>query len=1289
MSLRRFVNKILGDPDERLLKTMRPLVDRINSLESEYEMLSDVELGTKTPEFLRRLESGETLDDILPEAFAAVRAASKRMTGMRHYDVQLLGGIALHRGFAVEMKTGEGKTLVATLPLYLNALSGKGTHLVTVNDYLARRDVRWMGPIYNMLGLSVGLLQQGDQKAFIFDPDYKRPGDDYDLLSPADRKQAYRAHITYGTNSEFGFDYLRDNSTYSLGARVQRGFYYAIIDEVDNILIDEARTPLIISGPASEPTDEYYLLAKIVRQLSPEDYEIDEKARGITLTDAGYDRVEKLLGIALFDPKYPEEMTPQQMKLHHHLEQALKAEYIFQRDHDYIVQNRRVVIVDEFTGRTMPGRRWSDGLHQAVEAKEGVEVRQENVTYATITLQNYFRMYDKLAGMTGTAATEAEEFQKIYNLDVLVLPTNRPVVREDMDDVILRTQEAKFRSIAQEIVSMHCLGRPVLVGTASVENSEYLSARLESPMLRKLASVALLRDRLNARGVDNATYKEGMHVLSQPLESLSLSQLRKLADQVGVGINIKDASVLAQVASLFGVDDPTRLASVLDHGVPFYVLNARQHTQEAKIVAGAGQVGAVTIATNMAGRGVDIKLGGELAEETLSQVNRVLRQNGHPSFALSFDEKAEILQKLDPQDYYLYQDAVQTFLKHVQGEKEVKALGGLHVLGTERHEARRIDNQLRGRSGRQGDPGSSCFYLSLEDDLMRRFGGTRVTDLTARLGIEDDMPIAMGIVSKVVANAQSRVEGYNFDIRKHLIEYDDVLNTQREIIYEQRKKVLSKPDLRDDVWAMVEAEIRQHIDTAWTELDAEGKPDTFRVISYLERIQPATRVADQDLFPSFTLKQVFSSLPETAEPQEMREALGILVNQALASEREYVRSMAELTVQRGLEQGQAAIERVLDAASIAYEGIESEFDENERVLDAQSAVRAVSQQTALNLDANPLHGLEGRQLERALMDQVRILAQAQVRMRLLAQVAQRVRIAEFDIDPRLLTQATDQDLVFAVMDMLDKLLTDSVERLASEIEHDIQAQIRRPADCAQAGLINLIHELCFGARSGFDKQHRRVSTRTERFRFTAWVAEQVAEWDRDHLEQAILQHLQDAINAWADAWGRLEFQRISARSLAELDQETRRRLEILWGQERFSELVDLRVSELSPQDAQVVRDYLGERVLFNVQRQLMLEITGSLWVEYLTSIDLLRQGIGLQSYAQKDPLAEYKVRAYEMFQSLMQSIQSQIVTAMFVYRPRDLVQVRVGVDRKKVKPSSAPAQGTIKQPKSRKRRKRR
>ncbi len=733
---------IVGDSNERELKGFQPIVDEINGLEAEIQQLSDQslralsaelkqfvwdstqELRERKNELVTQRQHAEerseqdaldeeikraddalfkaeerALNEVLPRAFAAVREASRRTTGLRHFDVQLLGGIVLHQGKVAEMKTGEGKTLVATLPTYLNALTGRGVHIVTVNDYLAKRDAQWMGPIYHLLGVSVGVIQH--DSSFLFDPEYVSDDDRYQFLRPVSRRAAYAADVTYGTNNEFGFDYLRDNMVLSLDQCVQRELHYAIVDEVDNILIDEARTPLIISGMAEESSDLYRKFAALVPRLrANEDYTVDEKARIVVLTEQGVERVEKWLGIENLYAPENYAMTP-------YLDNALRAHVIYQRDRDYIVKDGQVIIVDEFTGRLMYGRRYSEGLHQAIEAKEGVEIQRESLTLATITFQNYFRMYRKLAGMTGTAATEAEEFHKIYKLDVTVIPTHKPMIRHDAPDLVYRTEEAKYQALVREIKSLHEAGRPVLVGTTSVENSEYLSE-----LLRR-------------------------------------------------------------------------------QGIEHQVLNAKLHEKEAQVIAQAGRPGAVTIATNMAGRGVDILLGGNpegLARETL-------RRRGVD------------LTTVEPE---VWEAALQEARAQTEADRQkVLAVGGLMILGTERHEARRIDNQLRGRAGRQGDPGASRFYLSLEDELMRRFGGSNIASLMERLGVEDDVPIEHGMVSKAIENAQIKVEGYNFDIRKHVLEYDDVVNKQREVIYSERRRILQESNLRGIVLGMIREEIEE------------------------------------------------------------------------------------------------------------------------------------------------------------------------------------------------------------------------------------------------------------------------------------------------------------------------------------------------------------------------------------------------------------------------------------------------------------------------------------------------
>ncbi len=672
----KFLTGVLGDSNEKEVRKIAPVVERTNACEPELQALSDDALRAKTEEFRSRLERGETLDDILPEAFACVREASVRTTGLRHFDVQLIGGAVLHQGKIAEMKTGEGKTLVATLPLYLNALSGKGAHLITVNDYLAKRDAQWMGAIYDALGLSVGVLQH--EASFLYSHDKASDQLNMEHMVPITRREAYYADITYGTNHEFGFDYLRDNMAPDPARCVQRDLHYAIVDEVDNILIDEARTPLIISGPSMESTQTYTTFARLVpRLVQEEDYTIDEKQRSVALTEEGTTKVERMLSLENL-------YAPENYRLTRYLEAALKAHAIYRRDREYVVKDGEIIIVDEFTGRMMPGRRWSDGLHQAVEAKEGVKIQQESLTYATITLQNYFRLYEKLAGMTGTALTEAEEFFKIYKLDVVVIPTHMPMVRDDSTDLIYRTERAKFDAVVEEIEEVNEEGRPVLVGTVSIEKSEYLSE-----MLRR-------------------------------------------------------------------------------KGINHNVLNAKHHEREAAIIAEAGRAGAVTIATNMAGRGTDIILGG--------------KPEGRP--------EAE------------WQDE----------HNRVVEAGGLHIIGTERHEARRIDNQLRGRAGRQGDPGGSRFFVSLEDDIMRRFAPDWLGNMLGKLGLEEDMPIESNMVSKAIESSQTKVEGHNFDIRKHLVEYDDVMNTHRDVIYKERQKILSGADLKTNILDMVREEITMLLD---------------------------------------------------------------------------------------------------------------------------------------------------------------------------------------------------------------------------------------------------------------------------------------------------------------------------------------------------------------------------------------------------------------------------------------------------------------------------------------------
>jgi preprotein translocase subunit SecA len=832
------LGKIIGTKNERELKRLSRRLGEINALEPEMQKLPDSEFPLRTEKFKQRLADGETLDDLLPEAFALVREAGRRTLNMRHFDVQLIGGMVLHEGKIAEMKTGEGKTLVATLPVYLNALEGKGVHVVTVNDYLAKRDAAWMGPIYRLLGLSVGVIVHD--------------------LDDAERRLAYNADVTYGTNNEFGFDYLRDNMKFQLEDCVQRPHHYAIVDEVDSILIDEARTPLIISGSSEESTEKYYRVDRVIPQLDPKtDYEVDEKLRQVTLTEAGVAKAEKILGLEnLYDPVNIEYI--------HGLYQALRAHALYKLDRDYVVKRNEatgqdeVIIVDEFTGRLMPGRRWSDGLHQAVEAKEGVKIEQENQTLATVTFQNYFRMYRKLAGMTGTAETEAAEFEKIYKLEVVVIPTNRPLIRHEFPDVVYRTEREKFNAVIEEIKEYHLRGQPVLVGTIAIEKSERLSAQLrkssvlparlvelqkaaglEGPRLAKWAEQlaaqhAAAIDWLLRAGVTASELKkmlgEGRYrslaasgdgtrvaflqaVLRKGRQSYAHRTPPPLEEQMAgpllALIQSTEEKHLALLDYLLEIEcRPQRLLEVLAlREIKHNVLNAKQHEREALIVAQAGRVGAVTVSTNMAGRGTDILLGGNpefMAREEFRRSPekfRELKIDPEPPERPPAGSPDEVFQAY-VDDYARWRKTWLEFVGRFKAVTDaehdrVVELGGLHILGTERHEARRIDNQLRGRAGRQGDPGSSRFYLSLEDDLLRIFAGERISKIMHKLGMEEGVPIESRLISKRIEAAQRAVEAQNFESRKHLLEYDDVMNKQRETIYGLRRQLLEGMDQKD------------------------------------------------------------------------------------------------------------------------------------------------------------------------------------------------------------------------------------------------------------------------------------------------------------------------------------------------------------------------------------------------------------------------------------------------------------------------------------------------------------
>mgnify|MGYP005837562165 CR=1 FL=1 len=1333
--------KNLGlDPTQRDLKRYGDVARAITAREPEFAALSDAELRAQTDKFkatlaqattglggdARRKAEEKALNEILPDAFGVVREAAKRTLGMRHYDVQLIGGQVLHEGRAAEMRTGEGKTLVATLPLYLNALAGHGAHLVTVNDYLAQRDAVWMGPIFHFLGLSVGILQaafktDNARKAYIYDPE--KP----DGVRLVDRWEAYAADITYGTNNEFGFDYLRDNMAMRLRDRRQRALHYAIIDEVDNVLIDQARTPLIISGPANEATDLYVKLAQVVKQLTPELYEIDERNRSISLTDEGYEKVEDLLGQPLRDPDRPEDLSPEQAQLVSHLEQALRAEFLYHKNKDYIIQARKVVIVDQQTGRAMPGRRWSDGLHQAVEAKEGVKIESENVTYASITLQNYFRMYKKLAGMSGTVLTEAEEFKEIYKIDVIPVPTkldwevehdptlvlttykeggqkfekvvrkDNPNVavlyrRKDYDDLIFRSEEAKLRNMMIEVLSRHVKGQPLLLGTTSVDLSEKISGRLRAEPLRRLALVLLLRDiwfEQNHREQDGRAVPE-LEFLNEPLESLNDGKLRPLARELNVRLNPTVDENLNRLMTILGIDDDEaqqaqyreRLALILDAGINHQVLNAKEHERESELIAAAGKPYAVTVATNMAGRGVDIKLGGELPEEVHQTIYKILQRVGVPRInqviqrrepyrTLSeVDNKAalEIFAALEAQGglqnlTLTQQEALDEFRAYMDRYALVHSLGGLHVIGSERHEARRIDNQLRGRAGRQGDIGSSRFYLSLQDELMRRFGGGNVADLMERFKIDEMLPMEHNLVTRVVEQSQTRVEGANFDMRKHVLEYDDVLNEQRQRVYEQRDRILTKADITDDLQDLIDGEIEFRV----TEARNRGE-GWWPLLDWVDKLQPPiiqSPKGGQPLF-SFSLELVLRQLEGLNDVAAVRAKLMEIARGATAAANDQIHKQVDkaLTGLRDRAKNFAASRR--EEVEMAYEGKLEEARENDTELDSYNLARELLEVAHLNarqVDIRQMSNLPARKVRDIIADLAEADGGLKVIQAWLAGYRRRTGLAlqvEVPEWKALNWNHFERDILDAVDDEREQ----ATQKTLGELQNLVNEKLTTPDQLNHEYLGRLLGEMSISRMVGIDRRtFKVVRLQNQRFPYIYYAAALMANDTPEKVINQVDAHFAKARGYYAEMFGADEISRLSRNTLSALEEEVRNRVCTALGHDIYHDYEGVMIADLPDTVRDKLTDVLGQYRLMEIYREVALRVITGAWVEYLTTIEAVRTSAGLEAYAQRDPLVAYKSRAFDEFQTLLRNIRAGVVNQLFRYQPRTSETGQVAVDR--------------------------
>jgi preprotein translocase subunit SecA len=1300
------IAKAIGrDPQKREIERLSERIQEINHLETEYEKLSDEQLRAKTDFFRNRLASGETLDNLLNEAFAVVREASKRTIGLRPYNIQLIGGIVLHEGMIAEMRTGEGKTLVATLPLYLNALAGKGVHLVTVNDYLARRDARWMAPIYHLLGMSVGVLQMSQRtnnarSAFIIDTNIRSIREEDDQLQLVPRNEAYLADITYGTNNEFGFDYLRDNLIMDIKNRVQRAHSYAIIDEVDNILIDEARTPLIISGPASEDVEWYSRMAVIVKQLDPEDYDFNEKDRSIALTEIGEIHVEELLQIPLKDPDRPEDITPEQARLLGYLEQALRAELLFKKNKDYIIQNNEIVIVDEFTGRLMPGRRWSEGLHQAVEAKEGVKVNPENITHATITLQNYFRKYEKLSGMTGTALTEAEEFSAIYGLDVLEIPTNldfeasqidtpinilqakddegytytyyvekddpdsKPIYwkRKDYPDVVYRTEEAKLRAICLEIIEFQLLGRPQLVGTTSIEHSERLSLRLQPDLLKRLLTVILIRKKWMQK--NNVEILEQvvpeLEPLNQPLPQLNFSDFRQLSQKLGIqSISLESDENMQTLLDFFylPLEHRGKLLKIVQAGIQHQVLNALRHDQESQIIENAGSLGAVTIATNMAGRGVDIKLGGEIQESILSDVRKYLNQNGIDPYGMTANEMAVSLEDLNPPSDENLVESIKVFLSFLEQMRLVRESGGLHVIGSERHEARRIDNQLRGRSGRQGDPGSSRFYLSLEDDLMRMFGGERAENMMRFFNLEPSIPLESKLIGRLVEQAQERVEGSNFDIRKHLLDYDDILNDQRERIYSERDRVLLKKQLDEDVWSMLEKGIQDRISLV------SSTPDgLWKLLAFLDEIQPTIFYHQQNQhISSFVFEQIAGLTRDLtkghSDADSIKSALLTVAEKALSAEKEHLIVQTRDFIQRSAVSFQNQFDERIDLLDIFLDAIESRDRQSLREINSQlqNTIRV-----KIQLNSTQVASLiqQDDSERKALINQIKIALKRTFLSRVILTVEHRItEKLGINLDDVLESDWTSiENQIIGIIGKRFNTRAEKIAQPANPINQNIDKLVKTQIDDPEKGInfIELLSGMAFGNRVAINQQtHKKIYQRVNILNYVFLAASMLEGVDVQTLSEKILKHLKFSQNKLQFIWGNMEMTRFIDSKLEYQSLSDDYKQDIEDNLEK-SEIEKLHAQPLNIliADNEIVNTF-GNKVQQIIYRHILLQSISELWIDHLTRMEALRISIRMEAYAQRDPLVQYKSYSSDTFKDLLTNIRQAVISKMFRLQPSE------------------------------------